>query len=206
MLKFLKVTTSLFCVFFLIDSESYFYLLLHQIKPGKHITLISSLKMAIKLETLWLHLYLWWSLSERFYWTNSQSICWTSCLCVWIVSTCLKMGSMHRPPLVFLELKEGVSAGGWCFCYTMMFCTLCWLCVEGEWIEMNSCHYLSVHVCMFVNPAETKIIKLLQLLSHILSLIEKSCKWLLTFYTCHVRIRVMCIMIICVLKFFPHKC
>lgn len=35
---------------------------------------------------------------------------------------------------------------------------------EGEWVETDSCHYLSVHICMFVNPAETKI-KLLQLLS-----------------------------------------
>lgn len=50
------------------------------------------------------------------------------------------------------------------FSYTVMICTvlaLRWMCpslmpVEGEWIQTNACHYLSVHVYV-KNPAENQI-------------------------------------------------
>lgn len=71
----------------------------------------------------------------------------------------------------YLEPNEGISSHGinWQLMMFLLHCdylhsllTLCWICpsltpVEGEWIETNSCHYLSVHIYMFINPAETKI-------------------------------------------------
>lgn len=53
-------------------------------------------------------------------------------------------------------MRDGVD--GWRLCSTVVFCTLsapCWTC-GGR--DSDSCHYLSVHICMFCkNPAEIKI-------------------------------------------------
>lgn len=38
--------------------------------------------------------------------------------------------------------------------------------------ETYSCHYLSVHICMFINPAETKNKATFRLLSHALVCVE----------------------------------
>lgn len=65
--------------------------------------------------------------------------------------------SLLNPPV---ELNEGtvltadVFAPLWYFALCRLRAEL----VEGEWVETDSCHYLSVHICMFYkNPAETKI-------------------------------------------------
>lgn len=85
----------------------------------------------------------------------------------------------HRPPFVFLELNGGLFSHQ--ISGLVMFLLHCdvlhsvgsalimskYDACGGRVDETDSCHYLSVHICMFVNPAETKI-KLLQLLWRVL--------------------------------------
>lgn len=81
--------------------------------------------------------------------TKGLKCLWPSLFSVWgtLFTSDERMGDVFFAPLWYFAL-----------------CRLCAEHEEGEWVETDSCHYLSVHICMFVNPAETKI-KLLQLLS-----------------------------------------
>lgn len=144
---------------------------------------ISSLETIIILETLWFNFCLWgiFSLSGGVLLLNGLCLFFS---CVWIVSSCtyegFDMSETHVGlPSVswnwmgdFLHIR---SAALWCF---LLHCDVLhsvgsalimskYDACGGRVDETDSCHYLSVHICMFVNPADIKI-KLLQLLSHVL--------------------------------------
>lgn len=145
---------------------------------------ILSLETIMILETLWFIFCLWGLFSL------SGGVLLLNGLCLFFPPVCLNciilyiwrpwnVWNTHRPPSIFLELNGGLSSHQ--IRGLVMFLLHCdvlhsvgsalimskYDACGGRVDETDSCHYLSVHICMFVNPAETKI-KLLQLLWHVL--------------------------------------
>lgn len=141
---------------------------------------ISSLETIIILETLWFIFCLWgpFSLSGGVLLLNGLCLFFFFPACLNCVILYIRrpwnVWNTHRPPFIFLELNGGLSPHQ--ISGLVMYLLHCdvlhsvgsalimskYDACGGRVDETDSCHYLSVHICMFVNPAETKI-KLLQL-------------------------------------------